>query len=217
MLPSFTVNAYAGVNQQRSDIPHPVLHQQLRKVRELICVKKDLPIYIVAGSKTIDEMAQYLPHSLSELKKISGFGDVKIKQYGQQFLDVIVAYAEANSLMSLIHEKSIKKEPKEKTGPIKKKGDTYVETYKMYKERKSIAEIAEARNLTTGTIETHLSKFVSSGEIKIGELITREKLLIIESAVKEHEGGSITSIKQKVGNDISFGEIRLVMAGLGIN
>ena len=55
------------------------------------------------------------------------------------------------------------------------------------------------------------------GEIKIGELITREKLLIIESAVKEHEGGSITSIKQKVGGDISFGEIRLVMAGLGIN
>ena len=217
VLPSFTVNAYAGVNQQRSDIPHPVLHQQLRKVRELICTKKDVPIYIVAGSKTIDEMAEYLPQTLTELKKISGFGDVKIKQYGQQFLDVIVAYAEANSLMSLIHQKSIKKEPKEKTGPIKKKGDTYAETYKLYKEGKSIAEIAEARNLTSGTIETHLSKFVSSGEIKIGELITREKLLIIESAVKEHEGGSITSIKQKVGNDISFGEIRLVMAGLGIN
>ena len=217
VLPSFTVNAYAGTSQQRAETPHPVLHQQLRKVRELICTKKDIPIYIVASSKTIDEMAQYLPHSLSELKKISGFGDVKIKQYGQQFLDVIVAYAEANSLMSLIHEKSIKKEPTEKTGPIKKKGDTYVETYKMYKEGKSIAEIAEARNLTSGTIETHLSKFVGSGEIKIGELITREKLLIIESAVKEHEGGSITSIKQKVGNDISFGEIRLVMAGLGIN
>lgn len=217
VLPSFTVNAYAGTSQQRAETPHPVLHQQLRKVRELICTKKDIPIYIVASSKTIDEMAQYLPHSLSELKKISGFGDVKIKQYGQQFLDVIVAYAEANSLMSLIHEKSIKKEPTEKTGPIKKKGDTYVETYKMYKEGKSIAEIAEARNLTSGTIETHLSKFVSSGEIKIGELITREKLLIIESAVKEHEGGSITSIKQKVGGDISFGEIRLVMAGLGIN
>ncbi len=217
VLPLFTVNAYAGTSQQRADTPHPVLHQQLRKVRELICTKKDIPIYIVAGSKTIDEMAQYLPQSLSELKKISGFGDVKIKQYGQQFLDVIVAYAEANSLMSLIHEKSIKKEPKEKTGPIKKKGDTYAESFKMYKEGKSIAEIAEARNLTSGTIETHLSKYVSSGEIKIGELITREKLLIIESAVNENEGGSITSIKQKVGGDISFGEIRLFMAGLGVN
>ena len=69
VLPSFTVNAYAGTSQQRAETPHPVLHQQLRKVRELICTKKDIPIYIVASSKTIDEMAQYLPHSLSEIFK----------------------------------------------------------------------------------------------------------------------------------------------------
>jgi hypothetical protein len=49
------------------------------------------------------------------------------------------------------------------------------------------------------------------------ELVNREKLVIIESAVKDYTGGSITPIKQKLGDDISFGEIRLVMAGLGIS
>ena len=47
-------------------------------------------------------------------------------------------------------------------------------------------------------------------------MVSREKLVIIESEVKKYAGCSITPIKQKLGNDISFGEIRLVMAGLGI-
>jgi len=85
VLPLFAINAYAGVEPQKTESPHPSLHQQLRKRRDAICSKKDLPIYIVAGSRTIDEMARYLPQTLTELRKISGFGDAKIEQYGQQF------------------------------------------------------------------------------------------------------------------------------------
>ena len=217
VLPPISVNAYAGATQKRVDSPHPALHQQLRKLRDTICSRKDLPIYIVAGSNTIDEMAMYLPQTLTELRKISGFGDAKIHQYGQQFLDVILEYCTNNKLSSLIHEKSPNRERKEKTGPAKMKGDTYAETYELYKKGKTVADIAKERNLTIGTIETHLAKFVRRGDIKIEELVSREKLVIIESAVKEYTSGSITPIKQKLGDDVSFGEIRLVMAGLGIS
>lgn len=216
ILPSFTVNAYASAAQKRADTPNPALHQQLRKLREIICAKKDLPIYIVASSNTIDEMARYLPQSLSELKKISGFGDVKIKQYGQQFLDIILQYTEENNLHSLIHEKSPKKERKEKKESSKKKGTTYEETFRLFKEGNSISEIATARNLTNGTIETHLSKYVNSGAIKVSALISDEKFSLIESALKGFDGKSITPIKQQVGSEISFGELRIVMASLGI-
>jgi ATP-dependent DNA helicase RecQ len=224
VLPPISVNAYAGAAQKRVDSPHPALHQQLRKLRDAICSRKDIPIYIVAGSNTIDEMATYLPQTLTELRKISGFGDAKILQYGQQFLDVILEYCTKNNLSSLIHEKSPKRERKslpadrrENTGTAKKKGDTHAETYKLYKEGQTVAGIAKARNLTVATIETHLAKFVRMGDIKIEELVSREKILIIESAVKEYSSGSIIPIKQKLGDDISFGEIRLVMAGLGIS
>ncbi len=217
VLPAISFNAYAGATQKRADSPHPALHQQLRKLRDAICSRKDLPIYIVAGSNTIDEMAMYLPQTLTELRKISGFGDAKIQQYGQQFLDVILEYCTNNKLPSLIHEKSPKRERKERTGPAKKKGDTHAETFKLYKEGQAVADIAKARNLTIATIETHLAKFVRRGDIKIEELVSREKIVIIESAVKEYTSGSITPIKQKLGNDVSFGEIRLVMAGLGIS
>lgn len=209
VLPPFAVNAYATAAQQRTESPHPVLHQQLRKLRDNICSKKNQPVYMVAGSKTIDEMAQYLPQTLDELEKISGFGKVKLEVYGQQFLELIRQYCNEHNLDSRISEKSPKRIRKEKTGP---KIDTKAESLKLYKEGIAVAEIAKARNLTIQTIEGHLAWYVQKGEINIEELVSREKILLIEPAIKDFNGGSILPIKEKLGNDIGFGEIRIMIA-----
>jgi superfamily II DNA helicase RecQ len=86
------VNVYAGEAKERTESPHPVLHQRLRKLRDNICSKADLPIYIIAGTNTLDEMSRYLPQTLVEIRKISGFGDAKTEKYGQQFLNIILEY-----------------------------------------------------------------------------------------------------------------------------
>ena len=212
ILPAFTVNAYAGVAKQRIESTHPHLHQQLRKMRDNICAKKDLPIYIVAGTNTLNEMARFLPQSLTELRKISGFGDAKITQYGKQFLDIILEYCKENNLSSLIQEKSPKRERKSSTGEKKPKVDTKAESFKLYKEGKSIPDISKERNLTAQTIEGHLAYFVEIGEIQISELVSREKIVLIEPALKNFQGGNITHIKEKLGSNVSFSEIKLVLA-----
>lgn len=86
----------------------------------------------------------------------------------------------------------------------------------MHKEGKSISEIAKERNLALSTIEGHLAKFVANGSISIHDLISREKFVLIEAALKDFDGTSTAPIKAKLGNGFSFGEIRLVMAALGI-
>lgn len=212
IVPQFSVNAYAGAAPyKRADSPHPTLHRQLRILRDEICSKENMPVYLVAGSKTIDEMAQYLPQTLEELIKVSGFGEAKIRRFGQQFLDVIIKYCTEKNLASTIKEKNPKRQKKEKTAT---KIDTKLETYKLYKEGRSIAEIAKQRNFTVQTIEGHLSHYVQQGEIKIDDLVSREKIILIEPLAKNFEGSSITPIKAKLGNDISFGEIKLVIASL---
>ncbi len=211
VLPSFAINAYAGASQQKIESSHPVLHQQLRRLRDSICAKKDTPIYIVAGSRTIDEMAEYLPQTLEELRKISGFGDVKIEIYGNQFMEIILEYCKQYDLSSNIAGKLPKRQRKEPKSS-KTKVDTKSETYKLYKEGVAIADIAKQRTLTIQTIEGHLAHYVQIGDIDINELVSREKLVLIEPAIKEFNGGSITPIKEKLGSAVSFGEIRLVIA-----
>jgi hypothetical protein len=215
VLPVFTINSYATASlQQRTESPHPVLHQQLRKLRDSICSKTDLPIYIVAGSNTLNEMARYLPQSLAELRKISGFGDAKIEKYGPDFLTVIVNYSKGKGLTSLIHEKIPKRERKESSGEKKLKVDTKAESFRLYREGLSVAGIARERTLAVQTIEGHLAHYVQQGEINIQELVSREKLLLIEPAIKDFTSGSITPVKEKLGGSISFGEIRLTIAWL---
>lgn len=209
VLPPFSVNAYAGASKQKTESPHPVLHQQLRKLRDEICSKKDIPIYIIAGSKTIDEMAAFLPQTPGELEQVSGFGKAKIEKYGQQFLEIIIQYCKEHNLISRISEKPPKRKRKETQ---EAKTDTKAESFRLYNEGLSVADIAKARNLTIQTIEGHLAYYVQKGEIDIEELVSPEKIVLIEPAIRDFDSGSIIPIKEELGNDIGFGEIRLVIA-----
>ncbi|MCU0321533.1 MAG: helix-turn-helix domain-containing protein [Chitinophagaceae bacterium] len=170
-----------------------------------------MAIYLIASGSTLDEMARYLPLTLTDLRKISGFGDAKVEKYGLQFLDIIIRYCNEHDLETNIHEKAAKRERKEK--PTTAKVDTKKESFKLYKAGKTVAEIATERNLTVTTIETHLAHFVSTGEINIDEFLSTEKVNKISLSLEEfEEGTSLTSIKEKLGDEISYGAIRMVMA-----
>jgi tRNA uridine 5-carbamoylmethylation protein Kti12 len=213
--PSFGVNAYAGASEKKVELQHPTLYYQLKKLRDSICSKKNLPIYYVAGSKTLEEMATYLPQTVNELEQVSGFGKAKAETYGPQFLELIQAYAEERNLPCSIAEKNPKRQRKQKAEGKEKRPDTKSETFRLFKEGKMVAEIAAERNLASSTIESHLAHFVSTGEIKINELVSREKLVIIEPALQGFEkGSSLTSVKEKLPSSIGFGEIRMVLAWL---
>ena len=127
-------------------------------------------------------------------------------------MDIILEYCGERKLSSLIHEKNPKRERKAESGEKKKKIDTKAESFRLYKEGKRVEEIAKERNLTQQTIEGHLAHYIFTGEIKIDELVSKEKILLIESIAKTSSGGSLTPIKEKLGNGVSFGEIKLVIA-----
>jgi uncharacterized protein YpbB len=211
VVPSLTMNAYVTASsEEKKEIIHPALHYQLRELRNKICEQKSVAVFMVASTKSIDEMVRYLPQTPEELMKISGFGKAKVEQYGEKFLALITAYSEENNLSSLIHEKNPKRERKAKDESLS--ADTKTLTYELYKEGKSVEQIAAERKLTTQTIEGHLSFYVSRGIIPVDELVKKEKLLLIEPHIINMQDGGLTPIKEKLGESVSFGEIRLAIA-----
>lgn len=207
-----TVSAYSGSKSyKKTDNPHWALYTQLRELRDAICVEEDAPIYLIANSTTLDELARYLPQTLDELKEISGFGKAKIKMYGDRFLKIILEYSSLYNLSSLVHTKDPKRQRKEKQ-PGATKPDTKDETYKLYVAGKTVADIAKERNLTTSTIEGHLAHFVQLGIIDVHQLVAKEKFVLIEPLTRNYDGGSITPLKEQLGDVVTFGEIRLVLA-----
>ena len=55
---------------------------------------------MVAQTKTLVQMADYMPQTDKDLIKIYGFGKKKLERFGAQFLDVINNYISENDLQS---------------------------------------------------------------------------------------------------------------------
>ncbi|HEX2609268.1 MAG TPA: helix-turn-helix domain-containing protein [Flavisolibacter sp.] len=90
------------------------------------------------------------------------------------------------------------------------KGGSQRDSLNLFREGHSIADIADMRHLATGTVESHLASFIYTGELAVEEIVAPEKIEEILKVI-DQEGLSLTTIKQRVRNEISFGDIRAVM------
>ena len=183
----------------------------LKILRNRLAEQAQVPAYIIFSDTTLIELAAYLPQNFSELKKISGFGEIKLQRYGKVFLDVVLNYCKKNNLQSRILNKTPKRQRKTGASRSSEKSDTKMESLELFKSGKSVAEIAAIRNLAASTIENHLAFYIEKGKIKVIELVSQEKIQQIEKAIQLHGDLSLSVLKNELGEEISYGEIRLVI------
>jgi len=94
------------------------------------------------------------------------------------------------------------------------KPDTKLLSFELYNEGKSLAEIAKERGLSLGTIEGHLAYYVSTQQLDVSKLVKPNKIRNITDAVESQKTKSMATIREFLGKDYSFGEIKLVLASL---
>lgn len=197
-------------------IQYPNLFAILKKWREAKAEDMEQPDFFVLHQKALIQIAEQLPSTLKQLKRIRGIGKQKIKAFGQDILDLVEQYCIENSINRQLlsgTDISIDKKISEKPQKEKQPG-TRVITFDMFKQGKSILEIAAERKLAIGTIEGHLAEYVLNGELNISELIDAERLSIIISAFEKHGILLLNPIKEELGHAFTYGELKLVQAYL---
>ncbi|MDP2388399.1 MAG: helix-turn-helix domain-containing protein [Bacteroidota bacterium] len=105
-----------------------------------------------------------------------------------------------------------KSKTKSSTEEKPKKIDTKEISFNLFKQGKTIEEIAAAQGFTTGTIEYHLLHYLKLGKLKVEQLVSSEKVNRILKIQKELDTTLATPIKQLVGDDISYGEIKFALS-----
>ncbi len=68
------------------------LYIRLKAKAKVLSIRYGIPVFAVADDKTIMELVREKPQNETQLRRINGFGTVKIRQYGSDFLDVIRDY-----------------------------------------------------------------------------------------------------------------------------
>ncbi|MCW3071331.1 MAG: ATPase [Bacteroidetes bacterium] len=105
-----------------------------------------------------------------------------------------------------------KRERGKKTAEKKDKQDTKEITFGLYKGGKNIEEIAKERGMVVTTIEGHLAHFAGLGMVDINLFVDEEKRGNIITVAKKLDTSLFGPIKQSLGEEYSYTEIRFAMA-----
>lgn len=90
--------------------------------------------------------------------------------------------------------------------------DTKKESLRMYLDGKTVDEIAKERELKSITIEGHLAHFIEDGTVDIYDFTTQDKIDQVFEIAMELETIHLGPIKEIVLDDLTYGEIRLIIA-----
>jgi len=175
------------------------LREYLREWRRTTARKQGVPAYVVMHDSSLDELCKVRPRSLTELLAVSGFGERKTDTYGRQILEVLGQF-----------QSGARTKVKQETGPSPAE-----ETKRLLAEGRTFNEIAQLRGRQLATVIDMVCKLVEKAELEFQpRWIGPGKAEKIEAACGRLGLARLKTLKGALPPEISFEEIRLVVAGL---
>jgi hypothetical protein len=195
-----------------SEVGHPELFQALKDWRAAKAGEAGAPHYQILHQSVLIQIAAALPDSPSALMSIKGIGKRIFEKFGKELLALVSSYRQKHRI-SETERPAATAAPKPRARDGKPVAtDTRQVTYDLFNKGLTIAQVAGERGLAHSTIESHLACFVETGRIDISRLLTEEKLRTIDRQLMAMKDKPLGEVKQALGEDYSYGEIRLVQA-----
>ena len=167
-----------------------------------------VPPYVIFSDRTLIEMAAYYPQSVSSLLRISGVGQVKLRQYGEGFLEVIRAYSEKHEL-----EETAKETTREKSDSSRR----YVIVAEAYNAGETIQGLMDRYRVTAGTIIEHLTRYLASGNrLRNGEDLealtsaTPEQIQAAAAAFDEVGTAFLKPAYDKLNGSLTYDDLKIL-------
>ena len=199
------------------------LFEILRNLRKEIAEINHVPPFIVFTDVSLKEMSTYFPINVESMLEISGVGVNKLEKYGDIFIETINKYVIENNIevperkhkssknsknSSVSALDSIFNDMESKNTTATAKEDTRIVSYNLYKNGKSIDEIASLRGLKRSTIEGHLVKCFELGMyIDLSKDVHIQCEGIIYDAIDKLGFEKLRPLKNFLPEDVSYLDI----------
>lgn len=118
-----------------------------------------------------------------------------------------------------VNKEKPKKEKKEKKAELRdesgKELSTFEYSYWLYNQGNTVNQIAEKRGLNPSTIESHLARYVASGDIDVHEFVDADTLEKVEAYCTGHpEEKALKPIFEHFDAKIPYGVLRMAIAAI---
>lgn len=91
-----------------------------------------------------------------------------------------------------------------------------METLRLFREGRSLQEIADERNFSRSTIEKHITDLIANDDVAVEALLAEERIDEITRCMREAKSRSVSELKAALGDGYSYAEIRFVLASLNV-
>jgi ATP-dependent DNA helicase RecQ len=184
------------------------LFETLRQLRKRLADERGVPPYIIFGDNSLRQMARLYPQSEAALRRISGVGDQKLREFGAGFLAAIAEHLGTHA-RQIFAEASFTPTPPERS----RLTDTVKETLHFLRQGFDVPKIAEVRRLSPGTIFGHLATAIEVGEaVDTTAYVSAAARAEIRDAFQQCGSLSASVVRDFLGGRHDYGPIHLVRA-----
>jgi GTPase SAR1 family protein len=204
-IPAVKSHSAKSFDDTSGIIQHPGLFRQIKEWRNIKAREMSLPHYMILPQKTMVTLANFVPQSMAALHLVKGMGKMKSEKFGDELLKIIISYCRKEKIdppAESLAENKILKKIKEETKKI---------SFDLFKEGKTISQIAEERTLSITTIEGHLAYYVGTGEIPINKFVSQETKDLIARHFEGNEEHKMGPVKVILGDKVSWSDIKFVI------
>lgn len=116
------------------------------------------------------------------------------------------------ALQHLMKPSDSEKKSKKSKEPKEHKKTTHEVTYELWKDGKTVEEIASERQLSLNTIEGHFTQLIRQELVELSELMDAKRISEIEDYFEGYEEMSLSPLKEKLGDKVSWTELKWIQA-----
>lgn len=226
--PSVGIGGTEGINTK---LVAALKSWRLEKAHEL-----NVPAFYILSNKVLDNIAAYLPHTQEELLEVPGIGPAKAEGYGAAILKIVqensdgasaVRSRKANEQETAALDKFRQSTPEAafsipQTKQKSKAADaetpklpSHQISFDMFRSGKTVEEIAAERGMSPSTIETHLCKYVESGDIDVRRIVPEDTIAKVLFFRHAHPDSThLKDIYDAYQGTIPYSHIRFVLASM---
>jgi ATP-dependent DNA helicase RecQ len=188
------------------------LFESLRKLRIEVASATQRPAYLVFSDATLRELARVRPSSLEKMRRIYGIGEVKLREYGERFLNRIIDHSRIHAL-SLDNPLSPRSAPEVRVSS--RLNGTREQCFDLFRQGQSLGMVAQETERAASTIIQYLEQYIREEKpSSIDAWVSPQMYVKVAQAAKTVGTDRLKPIFLELSEQVPYDVIRLVVEHL---
>ena len=191
------------------------LFEALRLLRRQIAEEQKVPPYVVFTDVTLQDLSRRRPTSPALFRLAHGVGEHRAKHYGERFLAEIARYSNEHGLSTdvTVFAKSREQQAIESLRASSKSSGSKNAAAPLFREGKSIEEVAEQLGRAFSTVKGYLAEFLADeGYMSPEPWVAAATFDAICAAANELGGEKMKPIFEKLNGEVPYEQIAAGLA-----